>query len=167
MVKRLAAYFLRKGLVALIICTSILFKFLPIHAQEVRLVTVDNFPPYTYREDTKLKGFNIVLLREVFKRMDIQLSIETVPWARGIRLVQTGKVDGIFPLLKTKDRHLFFNFSIPYTIEPMALFVLSKSKIEWKGELDQCVNILLAGLENIVPELYLTNLQVVIQTKFN
>lgn len=94
-----------------------------------------DFPPYVYRENEILKGFNVDILKEIFQRMNTPMKISLVPWARGVKMVENGTVDAIFPFFKNEKRLKFTDYSNTYTSEDTALFVLKNSPIQWDGDL--------------------------------
>ena len=49
----------------------------------LELVTID-FPPYVYKENGIIKGFNVDILKAVFNEMEMQIDIKFIPWARGL-----------------------------------------------------------------------------------
>ena len=103
--------------------------------EPVRIVTMD-FPPYAYEEKGRLEGFNIDLLKEIFRRMEMRVDIKLYPWARAVFMVKKGTADAIFPFLKTEKREAFTDYSDVFTTEEMALFVLRDSPLRWHGSLN-------------------------------
>lgn len=93
------------------------------------------FPPYVYNEYSVIKGFNVEILNEIFRRMNIKVNYLIVPWARGVEMVRNGQADAIFPFFKTPQRELFTDYSNSFTSEPIAMFVLNNSDITYNGDL--------------------------------
>lgn len=101
----------------------------------IEIVTTD-FPPYVYIENNEIKGFNVDLLKEIFKQMDMEIKIKIMPWARALSRIEKGETDAMFPLFKTKEREIFTDYSDAFTTEDTALFVLKDSPIKWNGNLN-------------------------------
>lgn len=118
----------------------VLFIFLlfPIASLSNKLMFVTmNYPPYAYESNNKIQGFNIDILNEIFTRMNVKIEYKVVPWARAVKMIQEGDADAIFPFFKTKERELFTDYPNHFTTEPIAMFVLKESKIQYSGNLSQ------------------------------
>lgn len=70
----------------------------------------------------------------------MEISIEIVPWARALYMLENGSADAMFPLFKTADREAFTDYSDPFTTEDTALFVLKGSPISWSADLSTLKN---------------------------
>lgn len=77
----------------------------------LRLATVDNIPPYVYRENGNLTGLSIDILTELARRGDFRITYEVYPWARVLFLTENGKVDGAFSAYRTKERERTFIYT--------------------------------------------------------
>jgi len=95
--------------------------------------TTIEFPPYVYKQDNQIKGFNVEILDEIFKRLHIKIEYKIVPWSRAVKMVKDGESDAIFPFFKNSKRLLFTDFSNSFTSEPIAMFVLKDSHISYNG----------------------------------
>ena len=95
-----------------------------------------NFPPYIYFEKEEVKGFNVEILNTIFSQMGITIQYKQIPWARAMILLKSGEIDALFPMVITKERLNFIDFSDSFTSEPFALFVKQDSKIQYKGKLE-------------------------------
>lgn len=86
-----------------------------LHAQEadkpLRLASVDNIPPYVYREGDRLTGLSVDIMKELAKRGGFDITIETYPWARVLLLAEQGKVDGAFSAYRTREREQAFLYT--------------------------------------------------------
>jgi len=71
------------------------------------LATVDNIPPFVFMEDGKLTGISIDIIHELARRAGFDVSIETYPWARVLRQVENGEIDGAFSAYETEQRKAF------------------------------------------------------------
>ena len=98
------------------------------------------FPPYVYSEHNKIKGFNVEILNEIFRRMNVKVDYLILPWARGVKMVKNGEADAIFPFFKNEERLKFADFSQSFTSEPIAMFVQKDSTILYEGNLSKLSN---------------------------
>lgn len=112
-----------------LIATNLFSK--PLH------IVAGDFPPYVYKEGDQVKGFNVELLKEIFKRMNLDFYIEIYPWARALRMIEQGSAEAMFPLFKTEERLIFTDYSAPFTTEDTALFVMKNRAIEFGQSLDE------------------------------
>ncbi|SFC92494.1 substrate-binding periplasmic protein [Pseudoalteromonas denitrificans] len=115
------------GFVLLVFSSTALGQF-------IYLVSTE-FPPYVYEENERIKGFNVDLIEEIFKRMNVPIEIHLVPWARAVKMIKDGTADGLFPFFKSVNRLKFTDYSDAYTSEDTTLFVLKNSPIQWNGDL--------------------------------
>ncbi len=123
----------------LFIYTILLLSFNFCSAKKIDIVTMD-FPPYVYKENGEIKGFNVEILNEIFKRMDIKVNYKIKPWARAVLMIKNKQADAIFPFLKNKERESFAIYPEPFTSEPLTMFVLKNSNIKYNGDLTELVH---------------------------
>ena len=79
----------------------------------LKFVTDDNFEPFAYIENGRIKGIDCDIVREMGRRLGVEIGIELVPWKRLLFMTETGKCDGSFSLFKTKEREEFGIFAFP------------------------------------------------------
>lgn len=105
-------------------------------AESLRIVTL-HYPPYEYREDGRIKGIATELVREAFHRMNVEITIELLPWSEALDAVRTGKADAIYTAFKTKERKQFLTYPENMLVGQMtALFVLESANITYAGDLN-------------------------------
>ncbi len=63
------------------------------------------------------------LLKEVAKRLDIEIKITLAPWKRVLRKIKTGACDGGFALFRNKDREKYGHFVGPLHYSSFVIFV--------------------------------------------
>lgn len=81
-------------------------------------------PPYDIQaEDGPVQGATADLLREILSRMGCQPRFVELPWARGLRNLQTGSLDMLPRALKTTEREAFALFSNPIHNSANVLFM--------------------------------------------
>lgn len=103
---------------------------LPAGAAPYRFVTLD-YPPYEYAENGQVKGMAVDIVRETFRRMGREVTIEIYPWARSIAMFQDGEADGIFTFFKSPEREAYTRYSREVLItQPISLWVPRQSRIE-------------------------------------
>lgn len=129
----LARFFLRPTLS----CVTLLFCILCPAAEPatVHLVTLD-YPPYIIKQDGKVQGPVVRVVREAFRRLGYSVSIEMLPWSRSLDMVTQGTADGLFTIKKTSERET----TLLYVAEPVltqeyVLFVRKDSAFHFDGNL--------------------------------
>lgn len=71
----------------------------------------------------QLSGPVIDLLEIIFSEMDIKVSFISLPWARALKRMKSGKLDMIPVIFYTDERAEFMEFTEPYTEVPTSIFV--------------------------------------------
>lgn len=84
----------------------------------------DDFPPYSYEVNGEIVGIDIELIREMARRLNLNIKIQLVSWKRLILMTQNGTCDGSFSLFYTKEREKFshFAFSQPVHTSSFPIF---------------------------------------------
>lgn len=97
-----------------------------VHATEspttLTLATVDNFPPFSYRDGDDLTGIDVDLVHEMTKRLGISVRIQAYPWARVMSSVRSGEVEGAFAAFETEERQAFCLYVGVLHVEEFYLF---------------------------------------------
>ena len=79
----------------------------------VLIVAVD-YPPYELEfPKGDLKGFDVEVTEEAFKRAGIKVRFEFYPWKRAMQMVKEGSATGALTCAKMPDRESFIIFSDP------------------------------------------------------
>lgn len=79
-------------------------------AEKITFASPENLPPKVYMENGKLRGTYVDVITAVCKRMKVEPVFVQYPWPRAVAMVKNGKVDAIFPPLKTTEREEFLYF---------------------------------------------------------
>ncbi|MBU2550505.1 MAG: transporter substrate-binding domain-containing protein [Proteobacteria bacterium] len=80
-------------------------------ARVVRLVDAP-WPPFTTGEHGQPAGGLVPpLVKSLFDRIGIRVTIELVPWKRALKMVELGQADGIPLLMKTEERDRYLVYS--------------------------------------------------------
>ena len=82
-----------------------------LYSQTIELVA-DKWPPFQYAEsDGSLSGFSIEVIRNVFDMMDLEYSVNLVPYTRLHHKLRAGLSDGGFLATKTEERKSYLWYS--------------------------------------------------------
>ncbi|MBU3005765.1 substrate-binding periplasmic protein [Paraglaciecola arctica] len=97
--------------------------------------------PTSYLSNQKKRGILVDVITEVFSRSGHTIEILLMPWARCLREVKNGSVDGIFSVYKTPERMTFLSYTDEVLItQVQAFFVTSDSSISFDGDLRKLAN---------------------------
>jgi len=116
----------------------------------VRISTLCDYPPFCFKEDSapdviddvvppgkdaqSLKGYSWDVVRESFHAVGYTIHMTIVPWARGMRYTEHGKVDLMFPATKTQERLRKFHYSkCPTDKQQFVIYVQRSSNLKWDG----------------------------------
>lgn len=97
--------------------------------ETITLATLE-WPPYT-GSTLEGKGYASILVKEVFKRSNIEVNIEFYQWSRTIGLAKSGKVDGYFPEYFSKEVQSFALLSDPFPGGALGFFKLRNRDIRF------------------------------------
>lgn len=110
----------------LLILITLLFlgKECSADAVEVLMVTENAAAPYMMELNNKAEGIYPRIIREADRRItEYDISIETMPWKRALRLVEKGDAHGIIgTYYKPNERPWIKHFSTPYFVEDVTVF---------------------------------------------
>ena len=100
----------RYGAAVLLLAAAVLLPHFS-RAQEtvpVRLFE-DPYPPFTEGEIGKdaQGGLVVEIIREIFHRMDVPVSLELAPWKRVLKLAETGRADGVMLVMHSQERESY------------------------------------------------------------
>ena len=90
-------------------------------APELYFVT-EPFPPFTYAEQDQAAGPMVAVLRAVCAEIKRSCRIEVMPWRRALAIAQRGEADGIFTVVDTPERRVYFHVSAPVLEARYTLF---------------------------------------------
>ncbi len=117
----------------------IIFIFLLFVCSEVmgqtclRLATVENFPPYAYKNDGVITGIAVDIVYEMARKLDIKIEIKVYPWRRVLESLEEGVVDGGFSLFKKNEREAFCLYTGVIQYEQYNLFVKKGHSFPFSG----------------------------------
>lgn len=101
-------------------------------AQERIVLATLDWPPYV-GQDLEGQGYTAVIVKEAFRRSNIEVDIRFNQWSRVIGLARRGEVDGYFPEYYAKSIQAYARFSDPIPAGPLGFFKRADSDIEFTG----------------------------------
>lgn len=108
-----------------------LLSVVPLSVLAQPLVFVsEEFPPFEYFDEAtaEAKGIDVDILKEIAKRLDLEIQIKFMPWARAMNDAKNGQVDAVFVLYRNEERAKDFYFtSEPLSYETATLITRSSS----------------------------------------
>lgn len=98
--------------------------------------TESNFPPFSFKKDNELTGFDIELIKEVAQRLDKEIEFKDMSFEALIPQVQVGSLHVIAAgMTPTENRIQVVNFTQPY-IHGDPLYIVSLSNRPDVGSLE-------------------------------
>ncbi|MCK5164794.1 MAG: ABC transporter substrate-binding protein [Desulfobacula sp.] len=119
----------------------------------------ENYPPYNYCENGRLKGIYVDVLMEISKRTDSTLKrddIDLMPWARGYRSILKNKKKCLFGMARNKDRENLFKWAGPVSHGRTVLIAKAGFKLKINC-LDDIHNLKIGVVKDDVNEKFLLN----------
>lgn len=121
---------------SLLIVLTLLISSSLASAGSYNFVTLE-FPPIEFAgQDGKAQGIAVDLVEKIMANLGHQVTIEVIPWARGLEMVKTGKADAIFTAYKTPEREEFLDYSTSVLVpQTVSLYVPKNSELAFDGDL--------------------------------
>jgi polar amino acid transport system substrate-binding protein len=101
---------------------------LPQSAAALTLYT-EEYPPVSFSQKGRAEGMSTEVVRELLRRLGQNASIEVVPWARGMRIVQSTPDTALFTTIRNAEREQKFRWVGPILIATDAFYALKGSGI--------------------------------------
>ncbi|MEG1118525.1 MAG: transporter substrate-binding domain-containing protein, partial [Janthinobacterium sp.] len=96
----------------------------------------DDYPPYSYVENGRMKGIYTEIVREATQSMPrYAVQLRPVPWKRGVLMLQTGDAFALYPPYSWRSERPYVRYSVPLLMEQ--LVVLCKQDVLDKRTLRQ------------------------------
>jgi len=108
---------------------------LQVAAAPLRLYT-EEYPPVSFSSKGRAEGMSTELVRELLKRIGEDASIEVVPWARGMRIVQTTPDTALFTTIRNAEREAQFRWVGPILLATDAFYALKGSGLVVRSRAD-------------------------------
>ena len=97
--------------------------------EEITYLT-EEYYPYNYTEEGRLKGLSVDLLRLTWQELGVpEQPIESLPWARAFQLVQNEPGTMLFSTARTASRDRKFHWAGPIMIVRFVLIAKKRHKI--------------------------------------
>jgi len=124
---KLSKYFLWKDIpkyffymMAVILC----FGLTPVVAGKLLILTEDGVPPLNFIKNGQLTGASTEIVEEILRRLDLDISLDVVPWARGYQLAQQKPDVVLFSMARSKDRENLFHWVGPICMVQSAFYAI-------------------------------------------
>lgn len=112
----------------LLLC-AVLFS-LPLPAAPLLLLTHD-LPPYSYiNEQGEPDGLAVLPVQCALGKVDIEYSIQFVPWKRAQNMVQEGSADAFFGASRSAERDAYATFSATIAPQEWRWFLLAENPVD-------------------------------------
>lgn len=99
----------------------------------LKVAVEGTYPPFNFKEDGKLAGFEVELATALAQKMGVKADISTSEWSAMLAGLQAGKFDVVINQVGITDkRKETFDFSEPYTISSPQLIVRKDEKRDFK-----------------------------------
>lgn len=97
--------------------------------------TSPDYPPFEFMDDkNEYAGFDMDIIREVAKRLDVELEMKSLEFDSLIASLKAGKIDAIISCMSaTPDRLLEADFTKPYYVDMQGVVVHPDSKADVKA----------------------------------
>ncbi len=89
-----------------------------------------HYPPWVIvKEDGQMEGIDIEILKEISKRLNLNLKMDDCPWKRCLSMLKYGEIDIISTLIRRPDREKIMHYiDPPYFRKSTKAFYLKKGK---------------------------------------
>ncbi|WP_221076792.1 substrate-binding periplasmic protein [Agarivorans aestuarii] len=124
--------------VLLLVFSILLMQSGKVYAEKIVLAAAAGSIPTSYIENGEQTGILVDVINQVFMRAGYTVEIKLMPWARCLRSVEEGTVDGIFSVYMTAERQTFLSYTSEALItQVQAFFVPIDSPIVFDGDFQQ------------------------------
>jgi len=72
------------------------------------IIAADQWCPYNCVPNSEKEGFQVEIIREVFKPYGLNVIYRNMPYNRAIKLAEEGRIDGVFGTLKKESPYLVY-----------------------------------------------------------
>ncbi len=99
-------------------------------SQQTILLVTEQWPPFNYSEDGKLKGFSVEVVQQMMILMDYNYPINLLPSMRSTRVLATRPNTLMFSLFKTPEREHQYKWVGPLVETEVYFYKRKNSKIK-------------------------------------
>lgn len=101
----------------------------------LKIVGEENYAPISFEQNGEVKGISPDIIREAFKRIGYDASLQVLPWKRAQEMVKNGDADALFSPYKNAEREQIYSFpSVPLMEEQNVFMVRKDSEIKFDGD---------------------------------
>lgn len=95
----------------------------------------ENYPPYSYLENGKLKGVYPEILEIVDKNMkEFKIIMKPLPWNRALKMIETGQADYITDVWYRPNERPYVNYSVPVISEEIIIVSMKGNNKVWPND---------------------------------
>ncbi len=92
------------------------------------------FAPYVFEADGEVVGVDVDVVKEVGRRLGIDIEIDLKPWVRLEKEIESGVEQCAFAYFRTPERQAYMDFtSVPLHITSYTLFVLKEREVNYRS----------------------------------
>lgn len=103
-----------------------------------------NYPPFEIYEKEQLSGIHIDMIKTVSKTLGIEVEFLSIPWARALKMAESGEVDAITFLGKNTEREKFAIFEegnmLSYADQTLFLLKKNSNKVKFTGDFKSLID---------------------------
>ncbi|NOX33073.1 MAG: amino acid ABC transporter substrate-binding protein [Deltaproteobacteria bacterium] len=103
---------------------------------ETLVFNTQDFPPFSYKVEGKVKGPAVEIIKAVCKKINVTCSFRLLPWTRAQNYVKEGKSNAMFVIGWNKARDAWLYFSPPIMKTEYGFFVKDDNPLEFKDASD-------------------------------
>lgn len=105
--------------------------------EEITVAAVQDYPPFEYKVDEELTGFDVELVEAVAEKADVTVNWKIMKFDGIIPALQANQVDAAVSAIGIReDRLEVVNFSDPYFEAGLSMVTLKDSAIEGEADLE-------------------------------
>jgi len=104
-----------------------------IFAKDKLYIMTEIFSPYQFKENKKLKGISVDIVRAIQKEINDTNKIKVYPWARAVKLLNKKKNSALFSMMKTPQRTKKYKWVGPIDKLQVVFFKKKGSNINIKN----------------------------------
>ncbi len=118
-----------KTILCVFCCCGILLHSNSSQGNEL-IYAASHWPPWVIvPQEGSITGINIDIVKEIAKRLELDLKIIRCTWKRCLKLVELGEADIIGTILKRPDREIYLHFlPPPYIVTSSRVFYVLKGQ---------------------------------------
>ncbi|GAO28843.1 transporter substrate-binding domain-containing protein [Geofilum rubicundum] len=90
-----------------------------------------DYKPHTFLDSNgEARGYDVDIIMAIAKQNNLDLEFRFTPWPQALESLREGEVDLLLGIFYTEQRAVFYDFTIPHTLEYYAIFVRTDSPVK-------------------------------------